>query len=344
MNNEPKISVIIPFYNAEKYLKRCLDSIVLQDYQNIEVLLIDDSSSDGSMAIAQNYAQKDNRVRPVTVPHGGVSLARNRGLAMASGEYIMFVDADDWIGAGIIGHMVETLKESGADLVTCEIKHMAKPEEAVPDFSDDYKVYGIEEYKRIFFRIGSNQYVHYPVAKLYKKDSLPNPLYPPNIRVGEDVLGTYRAIRNAKTVAWRNEIGYFYYYSPESATASFGEKDFDLLAVWNMMMEEAKGKEPDYSYASLDRKRLDFTLLFRLITEVPSRERKQKYPEKVKQLRKDLRLSEKELLHAPIVRSRKLLIFLLCHFYPIMSFVGDLYIKFCQMKHKPAVGQRRNLS
>ncbi|MCQ2512029.1 MAG: glycosyltransferase [Lachnospiraceae bacterium] len=321
-----------------------MDSIVSQDYQNIDLVLVNDSSNDDSLAIVESYAQKDNRIRIVTVPHGGVSVARNQGLEVAAGEYVMFVDADDWIGEGILGHMMETLRESRADLVTCNIKHMAKTEDGVMDYQDGFTVYDQEEYKRIFFRIGTNQYVHYPVAKIYKKDSLPKPLYPPNIRVGEDVLGTYRAICNAQTIAWRNEIGYYYSYSPESATASFGEKDFDLLSVWDMMVEESKGKEPDHSYATLDRKRLDFTLLFRLITEVPPKERKQKYSKQEKQLRKDLKNNKKELLYAPIVRSRKILIFMLCHFYPIMSLVGNVYIKLCQIKHRPAVGQRRNLS
>lgn len=332
MNTQPLVSIIIPFYNAEKYLKRCLDSIATQDYKNLEILPINDGSEDNSQMIANNYAQQDNRVHPVTLSHGGVSIARNEGLSVASGDYIMFVDADDWIGPGIIGRMMKTLLSTGTDLVTCNIKHMARPEEKPPAYVEGYTICNREEYIRVFFRIGSNQYVHYPVAKIYKKELLQNPLYPPGIRVGEDVLGTYRAIRNIQTIARMNEIGYFYFYSPESATASFGEKDFDLLSVWDMVAEEAKDKEPDATYAELDKKRINFSLLFRLVTEVPSRERKLKYSEKEKVLKNDLKLYEKDLLQAPIVRSRKILIFLLCHFYPLMAFAGNAYQYFRKFK------------
>lgn len=330
MEAKSYVSVIIPVYNSEKYLARCLDSILSQDYKQLEVLLIDDGSVDGSPDIADKYAGMDNRVRHVVVPHGGVSIARNTGLSMASGDYIMFVDADDWISAGIIGRMVATMEKTAADMVTCEIKHKAGMNEAAPAYQEGYTTCSQAEYIKIFFRIGSNQYVHYPVAKLYKKTLLPNPLYPPKIRIGEDVLGTYRAISTAQKIVRLNEIGYFYFASPESATATFGEKDFDLLAVWDMMVEEAKGREPDEAHAVLDRKRMDFCLLFRLVTEVPPKERKQKYAEQEKQLKKDLKRSEKELLHGPIVWSRKVLIFLLCHFYPCMSLAGHMYMKLKQ--------------
>ncbi len=325
MSNQPLVSIVIPFFNTEKYLRRCLDSVVLQDYKNLEILLVDDGSGDTSPEIVRNYAEQDPRIRLISVPHGGVSVARNQGLSLASGEYVMFVDADDWIRPGIIGRMMETMQKTDADIVTCNIKQKARPEDEDSLCEEGYTLCDREQYIRVFFRIGSNEYVHYPVAKIYKKKFLPNPLYPPSIRIGEDVLGTYRALRDVQKIARMNEVGYYYFQSPESATASFGDKDFDLLTVWDMVAEEAKDKEPDAGYADLDNKRINFSLLFRLITEVPSKERKQKYAQQEKQLRDNLKLYEKELLRAPIVRSRKILIFLLCHFYPLMSFAGNLY-------------------
>ena len=327
MDNKPLVSIIIPFYNAEKYLKRCIESIVSQDYENIEILTVDDGSEDGSLQLLKDCAQKDGRIRLLAAAHQGVAAARNRGLSEASGEYIMFVDADDWIKAGIIGHMMELFLNSDADMVTCEIKHNAVPGEDLPKYKEGSSIYTKEEYKRIFFRIGGNQYVHYPVAKIYKKSLLPNPLYPPGIRVGEDVLGTYRAICRAEKIVRLNECGYFYFYSGESTTASFGEKDFDLLTVWDMMVKESEGMIADSTYALLGRKRMNFCLLFRLLTEVSLTERKEKYSGQIRKLRNDLRLCEKDLYDAPIVRSRKLLIFLLCHFYPVMSFLGNIYVK-----------------
>ena len=93
-----KISVIIPVYNAEKYISDCLESVVRQTYKNLEILLVDDGSKDGSAGICQEWCKKDARIRLLQKENGGVSSARNLGLQEASGEYVTFVDEDDWIG------------------------------------------------------------------------------------------------------------------------------------------------------------------------------------------------------------------------------------------------------
>lgn len=94
---EEKLSIIIPVYNDEKYLKRCLDSIINLDYQNLEIILVDDGSTDDSLAIMTDYAAQDERVKAISQQNLGVSVARNTGLAQATGNYIMFVDADDYV-------------------------------------------------------------------------------------------------------------------------------------------------------------------------------------------------------------------------------------------------------
>lgn len=95
--NQPKISVIVPVYNAEKWLRRCVDSILAQTYTDFELLLVDDGSTDGSGAICDEYATLDARIRPFHKPNGGVSSARNLGLDNARGEWICFVDSDNWM-------------------------------------------------------------------------------------------------------------------------------------------------------------------------------------------------------------------------------------------------------
>ena len=332
MDNKPLVSIIIPFYNAEKYLKRCIDSVTGQDYASLEVLAVDDGSEDGSAGVVRECAEKDGRIRLISAGHGGASEARNRGVREAKGSLVTFVDSDDWIGPHVIGHMVEAMLETGADVADCAIKHRARPEEAWQEFSmqdsgPGYTVYTGEEYRRFFFRIGGNRYVHYAAAKLYKKTLLSDPLFPAGIRIGEDVLGTYRAIRNAGKIVSLNETGYFYFEAPMSATSLFTEKDFDLLKVWDMMTEETEGSEPDHTYAVIGRKRINFTLVFRLLTEVPSVERKDKYKEQTEQLRKALKACERDLYRAPIVRSRKILIFLISHLYPVMSLAGGVLVR-----------------
>lgn len=117
---KPLVSVIIPCYNAENTLKQCLDSVLNQQYWNLEVLVIDDGSVDGSRAILQYYTQKDERVRLLTSTHQGVSHARNLGLFQARGKYLQFVDADDYLLEDCTGFLVNGIQSQKADWVICD--------------------------------------------------------------------------------------------------------------------------------------------------------------------------------------------------------------------------------
>jgi glycosyltransferase involved in cell wall biosynthesis len=342
MKTEPLISLIVPYYNAGNYLKRCVDSITGQSCRRLEILLVDDGSEDASPEEARRLAEADSRIRCIRIPHGGVSAARNAGLEQASGPYIMFADSDDWLVDGILEKMLTRMEETGADLVTCDLVRTDSPDFVPKPGTGQEEICTQEEYMRLFFRIGSNEWVHYPVAKLYRKELLPQPLFPGGIRIGEDVVGTYLALSQVRSILRIREIGYCYFTNPDSATGCFSERDFDLIKVWDQVVQDAGDKEPDAAYAKLNRDRLNFTLLFRLITEVSRKERRQKYAREEKQLRSQLHACEKELLAAPIVLSRKALILLLCHAYPAASGLGDLSVRIRTGRGKQTGFFRRN--
>ena len=117
MANFPKISVIVPVYNTEKYLHRCIDSVLAQTYKDFELLLIDDGSKDSSGAICDEYAARDSRVKVFHKENGGVSSARNAGLAIASGDWIMHLDGDDWIEPDMLERLIQKGEDTGADIV-----------------------------------------------------------------------------------------------------------------------------------------------------------------------------------------------------------------------------------
>lgn len=117
MKEKPLVSIIVPIFNVEKYLEKCLDTLIGQTYENIEIILIDDGSTDKSAEICDKYALKDKRVRVIHKINGGVSAARNDALQQANGQLIMFVDSDDWINSETCGTAVSTMQESGADVV-----------------------------------------------------------------------------------------------------------------------------------------------------------------------------------------------------------------------------------
>lgn len=115
----PKISVIVPFYRAESYLRRCLDSIISQTLPEIEIILVDDGSTDNSLTICNEYAKKDNRIRVLTRENRGLSSARNAGLDIARGEFISFVDADDWIEPEMMQYLLELMDGQNMYISSC---------------------------------------------------------------------------------------------------------------------------------------------------------------------------------------------------------------------------------
>lgn len=117
----PTISIIVPCYNVEKYLHKCLDSLINQTYNHIEVIMVDDGSPDNSGAICDAYAAKDSRVRVIHKKNGGVSAARNDGLAAATGEYVLFCDGDDWMPLDACEHIAYAANETGADVIFGDI-------------------------------------------------------------------------------------------------------------------------------------------------------------------------------------------------------------------------------
>ena len=114
---QPLVSIIVPIYKVEPYLRRCLDSIVNQTYTNLEIILVDDGSPDGCPQICDMYAAKDNRIVVIHKNNGGLSDARNAGLNICKGIYISFVDSDDWVGRDYIKILVNNAKKEQADIV-----------------------------------------------------------------------------------------------------------------------------------------------------------------------------------------------------------------------------------
>lgn len=117
----PTISIIVPIYNAEKYLRRCIDSILSQSFTDYEIVLIDDGSNDNSFAVCNEYATIDTRFKVIHKENGGVSSARERGLQECSGEYVIHVDPDDWVESDMMQKLHERAKDTDADMVICDI-------------------------------------------------------------------------------------------------------------------------------------------------------------------------------------------------------------------------------
>ena len=227
MNRESQISVIVPVYNVEKYLARCVDSILAQTYENLEVILVDDGATDRSGLICDEFASKDSRVKVIHKKNGGLSSARNAGLETAAGEYIAFVDSDDWIEPDAYAHMMQLMKKHQVKLVcggrydvsgkTGERKVGLCPKR-------EEVISGEELAGRIFLWAGCDSSA---CDKLYHRSLLEHFRYPEG-KVCEDVPVTYKIVLQAERVAMSDRPFYNYYHRAGSISmaSAITEKTF----------------------------------------------------------------------------------------------------------------------
>ena len=186
------ISVIVPVYNMEKYLKRCVDSILAQEYENLEIILVDDGSKDSSPKMCDAYAGQDERIRVIHKENGGLSDARNAGLAVAKGSFIGFVDSDDWIEPGMYRNMYEAATKYQAEVVVCRYAEVYA-DRVVDGSSNDIVELTREEVLNIFICEHSQYKIYNSVwSKLFKREIIGDTLFPKG-RNSEDIVFTTKA-------------------------------------------------------------------------------------------------------------------------------------------------------
>ena len=239
------ISVIVPVYNVERYLKKCINSILDQTYENIEVVLVDDGSTDKSGAICDEYAAKDLRVTVIHKENGGLSSARNAGLKVAAGDLIGFVDADDYIEDTMYEKLKENMDKYGSDISVCQIYKSYKYFTDLVDGLDKEEVY---EGKDKFSNLENDNYFMTVVAwnKLYKKDLFKRVKYPEG-RLFEDSYVICDILSKAKKVSYLNEPLYYYTVRRSSISRSYTEKHSENIEACDKIINSLK----KYKYEDL---------------------------------------------------------------------------------------------
>lgn len=235
----PLISVIIPIYNAEKYLKKCLDTVLSQTYTNIEVILVNDGSSDGSGAIIDSYACQDGRIRVIHLPENkGVSHARNRGIDILKGEYTIFVDADDYVEPDFLEKLYGNLKENQADISICGVDFVGFGEYVTSRKAGSACVVSADQ--AIFCMLNLYPFGQEMCNKLFISSQIKNHYFSEKIYSGEDLLFIYQILKHAKCVSYMPEKLYHYVYHKESSShQEFSEKQYTGFLVYKFLYEDA---------------------------------------------------------------------------------------------------------
>ena len=226
LNNELLlISIIVPVYNVETYLPKCIDSILSQTYKNIEVILVNDGSTDDSLSICRAYADKYDNIKLVDKPNGGLSSARNAGLQIAQGEYIGYVDSDDWIEPDMFSKLLNASLMNDADISICGV-FRDYSDKSIPQKSP-FGVFNREE--ALEKLLANYQLQDYAVNKLYKKD-LWNDIRYPEGKFFEDILTTYKTFKLSNRIAIIDDCLYHYVQREGSiARGTLNPRQFQML-------------------------------------------------------------------------------------------------------------------
>lgn len=234
------VSVIIPVCNVEKYIDKCLSSVVNQTYKNLEIIIIDDGSTDASPALCDKWAEKDERIKVFHIKNDGVSAARNMGLDKSNGDYICFADSDDWIECDMIEFLLTKAVENDADIIRCSYftEHMnGNGNPLIPD-----EISTFPTRNEIICELVEHGVIAGAIwNKLYKRSAVGDTRFNTNYRYGEDLFFNYEIYNKNIKAAFYGEPKYHYLLRTGSVTNSeFSEKDLDLLKVKKKILESEK--------------------------------------------------------------------------------------------------------
>ena len=311
-----KVSVIVPIYNAESYLEKCVNSIINQTERDIQIILVDDGSTDKSPQICDELSLKDDRIVVFHKKNGGLSSARNKGLENAKADYVCFIDSDDIIAPYYVEHLLSLIEKYDCDVAVGKFETFTDKDPSFDNIDNDVE---IVEGKNAIDKLFGKSYVTATIAcnKVYKK-SLFDDIKFPEGKINEDEATAYRIFYKTERVAFSNSVVYGYYMRDNSITKSkFSKRNFDFLEIaWERCMFFKERGEERYYYLFL--KIYCWTLLeFSEKTKKilgdskKSKELVKEFKEKSKILKKSLYISKSKRIAIGLIRWFPSLYFLL---------------------------------
>jgi len=242
---KPEVSIIVPVYNVERYLKRCINSILSQTLKNIEIILINDGSTDNSGNICNEYADVDKRIRVIHKENGGLSSARNAGIKISLGRYLGFVDSDDYINPNMYKNLYELCIQNDSDIGVCRFGREINGKMVIEVKEEKViKLDNVEAMRQLF----RGELYRFSVCnKLFEKSCFKNIMFPEG-RIHEDLSTSYKLFSNAKKVVYTSDTGYIYVKRDGSIlTSTFNEKRLDAFLGWEEIIPFMTKHYPELS-------------------------------------------------------------------------------------------------
>ncbi len=259
--NKPLISVIIPIYNSQKHLEECLSSVLQQTYQNLEVILVDDGSTDDSSKLVNDYKKRNQNIKVIHQKNQGLSAARNAGLKIATGDYITFVDSDDKIEANMIENLIKALQKDNSDIAVCSFKE-TYPNHKTVGFSKNHPPKSFTTEAALRAMLKEEGFMLSSTMKLYPTKYFNDISFPIN-KLHEDVAITYKLIMKARKISFVPDESYIYNHHQDSIISqSFNERKLDLINFTDKMCDDIDQKYPNLKNITNERRiRARFSIL-----------------------------------------------------------------------------------
>lgn len=316
-NDDILVSVIIPAYNAEKYLGFCLDTVIAQTHKKLEIIVINDGSKDNTGKICDEYAEKDSRIRVIHQENHGVAFARNVGLDEAAGEYIAFIDSDDYVKSNYIEVLLKTCTENCSNITICKSIDTYKRE-----LFDLPVSYNARTYESMFL-LQNISYLdvcyEVVISMIFHKSVFDNLRFPVGL-IYEDSYIYYDLIKNADRITFIDTVLYYYYLSSNSIMRSdFSVKKYDILTSYEKKLEVLKRNNCKQSYQIVSRDYLYTVSGMIGQTKYCDKFTSEFKKQKIKELRKKYRELKRINKNNPYFKGRFKLVSDLLYLFPIIK-------------------------
>lgn len=314
--NKLKVSIVVPVYNVENYIDRCVNSILSQTYTNIEIILVDDGSNDSSGIKCDALARKDSRIKVFHKINGGVASARNTGIRLCSGEYLCFVDSDDWIAPDTIEYCVSLIStnDETIDVVEYGMIETNRYSLDIKQPKERIKILKGKDILEFLMYYSTKTDMYFSACRcMYKTSLVQNNLFLEG-KINEDISWKYKVFNQCSRILDSNQVKYFYYQGTGSLTTDgLRKRDFDLYEAANGLIELTLRE--DYGtiryLANVKKARTPLSLLCKIafygVSDSNLNEK-----EIVSELRKELKINIKLLVNSPIPVSRKIIALMMC--------------------------------
>lgn len=318
-----RVSVVVPVYNVQGFLVKCLDSIINQTYNDLEIILVNDGSTDNSGRICDEYASKDSRVKVIHQKNGGLSAARNAGIQNASSEWITFIDSDDYVSEDYVEYLINLASVNNSDVAIATYTYVTNSKRIDKGTGEVAIMDSEVAIRRMLLDQGFDMGAW---AKLYRTTFFDNNLYPVN-KLYEDSYTTYRVVYKAKKVAFGSKSIYFYINRDDSiVNSSFNERKFELIEMNKLNEQFIRENIPNLSGEA---KRRVIWSYFSTLNQVLSTKDSKIIAKYSPDLVNDILKEGKFIMKSKYIPKRDKAAYLVLNYLGVSSYskIWDLYLK-----------------